>query len=59
MATDATRHSDIAGLINEIARYLAAIDVFRAEGQEPQWVGESPAPPPARKRRRRDELVRG
>jgi hypothetical protein len=53
MATDATRHFDIAGLIDEIARYLAAVDLFRAEGREPQWLGESAAPPPARKRGRR------
>jgi hypothetical protein len=28
------------GLIDEIARYLAAVDVFRAEGREPSWRPE-------------------
>ena len=27
-------------LIAEIARYLAAIDLFRAEGSEPTWRAE-------------------
>jgi hypothetical protein len=30
-------------LIDEIARYLAAVDVFRAEACEPTWLPE-PAP---------------
>ena len=29
---------DIEALIDEIMRYLAAIDVFRAEGCEPCWL---------------------
>jgi len=28
------------GLIDEITRYLAAVDVFRAEGREPTWRPE-------------------
>jgi hypothetical protein len=43
---------DVAGLIDEIARYLAAVEVFRAEGQEPTWSREGTDPPPARRRRR-------
>jgi hypothetical protein len=34
-------------LIAEIDAYLEAVDVFRAEGSEPRWCGDSPpeAPP--------------
>lgn len=37
-------------LVAEIARYLAAVDVFRAEGHEPIWrpeivVGPTPVAP--------------
>jgi hypothetical protein len=28
---------DVEALIGEIARYLAAVDLFRAEGHEPCW----------------------
>ena len=31
---------DLATLVAEIARYLAAIDLFREEGCEPAWAGE-------------------
>jgi hypothetical protein len=31
---------DIDELIREIERYLAAVDVFRNEGQEPSWRSE-------------------
>jgi hypothetical protein len=34
--TDATSSQ----LISEIERYLAAVDVFRSEGCEPQWRSE-------------------
>ena len=30
----------IEALIHEIARYLAAVDVFRAERCEPKWLRE-------------------
>ena len=33
-------HIDPGALICEIARYLAAIDVFRAERCEPTWLPE-------------------
>lgn len=32
-------------LIDEIARYLAAVDLFRAAGCEPTWRPERPADP--------------
>jgi len=32
--------TDSKGLIEEIARYLAAVDAFRAEGREPIWRRE-------------------
>jgi hypothetical protein len=31
-------------LAEEAQRYLAVVEVFRAEGREPQWLPE-PAPP--------------
>ena len=34
-----------AGLVDEIRRYLVAVDAFRAAGYEPCWL---PEPPPAR-----------
>ena len=33
--------TDTEGLIDEIARYLAAVDVFRAADCEPTWLPES------------------
>ena len=32
------------GLIDEIARYLAVVDVFRAEGRDPIWLPELVTP---------------
>jgi hypothetical protein len=32
-----TLDTSTEGLIDEIARYLAVVDVFRAEGREPIW----------------------
>jgi hypothetical protein len=56
MKTELTRELDETGLIDEIARYLAAVDTFRAEGQEPQWSPErAVAPSPPRPRRRREQ----
>ena len=31
-------HVDVDALIAEIERYLAVVDVFRAEGREPRWA---------------------
>jgi hypothetical protein len=31
---------DLAALMREIARYLAAVDAFRAESREPTWLPE-------------------
>jgi hypothetical protein len=45
-------HIDTDELIIEIARYLAAVDLFRAERCEPTWLPES-APSAAS-----DELIR-
>ena len=39
------KHDITEALIDEIARYLAAVDVFRAEACEPTWL-----PEPARNR---------
>jgi hypothetical protein len=33
---------DITALVEEIRRYLAAVDAFRAAGCEPTWRAESP-----------------
>jgi hypothetical protein len=32
-----------SGLVQEIRRYLDAVDAFRAEGREPRWLPEQPA----------------
>ena len=32
-------------LVDEITRYLAAVDAFRAEGREPTWRPENVTPP--------------
>jgi hypothetical protein len=48
--------SDAKALIDEIRRYLAAVDAFRAEGREPHWQAELDLPKP---RRRARPLVRG
>ena len=32
---------DTKALIDEIARYLAAVDLFRALGSEPTWLPET------------------
>jgi hypothetical protein len=33
-----TYEIDIAALLDEICRYLAAVDAFRAAGCEPTWL---------------------
>ena len=35
-----TMHDITEALIDEIVRYLAAVDVFRAEACEPTWLPE-------------------
>jgi hypothetical protein len=37
-------HTVIAHLLEEIVRYLAAVDTFRAEGVEPVWADERALP---------------
>ena len=39
-------HEHTEGLIEEIARYLATVDVFRSVGCEPTWRPESVRPAP-------------
>jgi hypothetical protein len=55
--------AEIAGddLVAEAQRYLAAVEMFRAEGREPSWAAEpSPAPAsPPRRRTRRTVNQRG
>ena len=55
MGTEALTNVDLDVLLAEARRYLVAVDVFRAEGREPQWLREVAAPPPAPRRRRRSE----
>jgi hypothetical protein len=40
---DMNAHSETAKLLEEIGRYLAAVDLFRAAGCEPTWRPERPA----------------
>ena len=37
----AIARADAEALIREIARYLAAVDAFRAESCEPTWLPEA------------------
>jgi hypothetical protein len=39
-AVIAPNHIDVDALLREIARYLAAVDAFRAESREPTWLAE-------------------
>jgi hypothetical protein len=42
---------DLNGLMGEVRRYLAAVDLFRAEGLEPRWEPERvPTPPTGRRK---------
>jgi len=36
-----TQHIDIEALFDEIRRYLAAVDAFRAYGYGPTWRGDT------------------
>ncbi len=38
-----THDIDITALVEEIERYLAAVDAFRVAGCEPTWRADSPA----------------
>ena len=44
-----TLHTGTEELVDEITRYLAAVDVFRAEDREPIWrpeIAAAPTPEP-------------
>ena len=40
MTTQVTAQLDTYGLIDEVRRYLVAVEAFRAEGREPRWSSE-------------------
>ena len=40
MATGIEPWFDLDELMTELRRYLAAVEAFRAEGQEPVWLRE-------------------
>jgi hypothetical protein len=40
MTTQVTAQLDTNGLIDEVRRYLVAVEAFRAEGLEPRWSTE-------------------
>ena len=40
MTTQVTAQRDTDGLIDEVRRYLVAIEAFRAEGREPRWSSQ-------------------
>ena len=40
MTRNADIEIDVDALMAEIARYLAAVEVFRAEGLEPEWLAD-------------------
>lgn len=60
-ASTARRHlprlkrCDVATLLTEVERYLAAVDAFRSEGREVEWRPERPV----RRRRSRPALEAG
>lgn len=43
MAIQVIAQVDSEGLIDEVRRYLVAVEAFRAEGQEPRWSPEGRA----------------
>jgi hypothetical protein len=53
MTLEAPKNIEFEGLMDEVRRYLAAVDVFRAEGREPRWAAEWPVGEPDRRRPRR------
>lgn len=52
MTTPAFGEMDVAALVREVQRYLAAVDTFRAEGHEPHWSPERTDAPAQRTRHR-------
>jgi hypothetical protein len=40
MTTRVIAQFDTDGLIDEVRRYLVAVEAFRAEGREPRWSCE-------------------
>jgi hypothetical protein len=40
MTTQVTAQLDITGLMDEVRRYLIAVEAFRAEGHQPRWWPE-------------------
>jgi hypothetical protein len=40
MTTQVIEQLDTDGLIDEVRRYLVAVEAFRAEGREPRWFPE-------------------
>jgi hypothetical protein len=44
MTTQVTAQLDTDGLIDEVRRYLVAVEAFRAEGREPRWSTEASVP---------------
>jgi hypothetical protein len=47
------RHQPEAALIDEIERYLAVVDAFRAAGSEPEWRADGWGRPSRARRRSR------
>jgi hypothetical protein len=45
MTTQVTPQPDITGLIDEVRRYLIAVEVFREEGHQPRWWPEFASAP--------------
>jgi hypothetical protein len=43
MTTQVIEQLDTDGLIDEVRRYLVAVEAFRAEGREPRWFPEERA----------------
>jgi hypothetical protein len=40
MTTEVIGQFDTDGLLDEVRRYLVAVEAFRAEGREPRWSSE-------------------
>jgi hypothetical protein len=53
MRAEPSFDTDAGALIAEVRRYLAAVEVFRAEGVEPRWEPEHELAAPALRRKRR------
>jgi hypothetical protein len=44
MTPQVTAQPKTSRLMDEVRRYLIAVDAFRAEGREPRWTPEHPTP---------------